>query len=103
MTPVEVAFWLGRRRPVGRQRRPVQDVGRDLRAAHRELAISEGDWAIFETHLEASHEALRIAAPERDEVRAFRRRSQGADRSSGSAGRLLIAEPAAGTGDGVHR
>jgi len=46
-------------------------VGRDMRAAHRDLGITAEDWSVFRGHLAASLDALRIADDEHQEFRAF--------------------------------
>jgi len=50
---------------------PARYTGRDMGEAHRELGITQEDWAIFWRHLESSLDALRIPQRERDEVEAF--------------------------------
>lgn len=50
---------------------PGQYIGRDLRSAHRDLAITADDWSIFQTHLGATLKVLRISDREREQIQAF--------------------------------
>lgn len=50
---------------------PLYYTGRDMRTAHEGMRISEGDWASFLGHVEATLDAFRVPRAERDEVVAF--------------------------------
>lgn len=50
---------------------PIRYNGRDMRSAHRDLAIDDSDWERFQQHLDATLQALRIDAAAGDEVVEF--------------------------------
>jgi hemoglobin len=50
---------------------PLYYTGRDMKASHQGMRISEGDWSAFLRHLNATLEAFRVPQVERDEVVAF--------------------------------
>jgi hemoglobin len=50
---------------------PMYYTGRDMKTSHKGMKISEGDWSIFLQHAGATMDALRVPAPERDDVVAF--------------------------------
>ena len=50
---------------------PMYYTGRDMKTSHKGMKISEGDWSIFLQHAGATMDALRVSAPERDDVVAF--------------------------------
>lgn len=50
---------------------PRYYTGRDMRTSHRGMRISEGDWAAFLGHLNATLEAFQVPRAERDDVITF--------------------------------
>jgi hemoglobin len=50
---------------------PLYYVGREMKMAHRGMAISEGDWQAFIEHVEATLDEFRVPPKERAEVLAF--------------------------------
>ena len=50
---------------------PLYYTGRDMKASHKGMKISESDWATFLGHLNATLTAFRVPQTERDEVVAF--------------------------------
>jgi hemoglobin len=50
---------------------PVYYSGRDMKASHKGMKISDADWAVFMKHLHATLDAFKIPAPERGELVAF--------------------------------
>lgn len=50
---------------------PVYYTGRDMKISHKGMKISEDDWSIFLRHAGATMDALRVPAPERNDVVAF--------------------------------
>ena len=50
---------------------PLYYTGRDMKTAHVGMRISEGDWASFLRHVEATLDAFRVPRAERDEVVGF--------------------------------
>ena len=50
---------------------PLYYTGRDMKVSHRGLKISEGDWAAFIGHLNATLAAFQLPPTERDQVVAF--------------------------------
>ncbi len=50
---------------------PMYYTGRDMKTTHKEMKISENDWAIFLEHAGATMKTLKVPAQECDEVVAF--------------------------------
>jgi hemoglobin len=50
---------------------PLYYTGRDMKVSHRGMKISEGDWAAFIGHLNATLAAFQLPPTERDQVVAF--------------------------------
>jgi len=50
---------------------PLYYTGRDMKVSHRGMKISEGDWAAFLGHLNATLEVFQVPRTERDQVVAF--------------------------------
>ena len=50
---------------------PVYYTGRDMKASHKGMNVSESDWAVFLGHLNATLEAFQVPQAERDAVVAF--------------------------------
>jgi hemoglobin len=50
---------------------PLYYRGREMATAHRGMGISEGDWAVFLTHVKATLEKFAVPARERGETLAF--------------------------------
>jgi len=50
---------------------PLYYTGRDMKTSHRGMKVSEGDWAAFLGHLNATLEAFQVPRAERDQVVAF--------------------------------
>ena len=50
---------------------PVRYVGRDMKAAHKGLGVSAGDWEIFRDHLRATLETCRVPEAERRDLTSF--------------------------------
>jgi hemoglobin len=50
---------------------PLYYTGRDMKTSHRGMKISDGDWAAFLGHLDATLETFRVPPAERSEVVAF--------------------------------
>ena len=50
---------------------PLYYTGRDMATTHRGMQISERDWAVFLTHVQATLEKFAVPAQERGEVLAF--------------------------------
>src|SRR3989449_9692125 len=50
---------------------PLYYTGRDMATVHRGMRISERDWAVFLTHVQATLEKFAVPAQERGEVLAF--------------------------------
>lgn len=50
---------------------PLHYVGRDMKTAHRGMAIDDRDWQIFLGHLNATLDTFGVPAGERAEVLAF--------------------------------
>jgi hemoglobin len=50
---------------------PLYYTGRDMKVSHRGMKISEGDWAAFIGHLNATLAAFQVPPTERDQVVAF--------------------------------
>lgn len=50
---------------------PLYYTGRDMKTTHKGMKISEGDWAAFFGHLNATLDAFQVPQAERDEVVAF--------------------------------
>lgn len=50
---------------------PMYYTGRDMKASHKGMKISEDDWSLFLRHAGATMEALQIPGQECDEVAAF--------------------------------
>ena len=50
---------------------PMYYTGRDMKASHRGMGISESDWSIFLGHAGVVMEALQIPQQECDDVAAF--------------------------------
>jgi hemoglobin len=50
---------------------PLYYTGRDMKVSHRGMKISEGDWAAFLGHLNATLAVFQVPPTERDQVVAF--------------------------------
>jgi hemoglobin len=50
---------------------PVLYVGRDMKTSHKGMRIDEGDWQVFQGHLEATLDAFIVPAAERADVLGF--------------------------------
>ena len=50
---------------------PVVYTGRDMKAAHAGLGISDSDWQVTAGHLSAALEKLHVPEPEKQEVLTF--------------------------------
>lgn len=50
---------------------PLYYTGRDMKTSHQGMRISEGDWAAFLGHLNATLEAFQVPQAERNEVVGF--------------------------------
>jgi hemoglobin len=50
---------------------PLYYTGRDTKASHKGMQISEGDWSSFLAHLNATLEKFQVTEKERGEVVAF--------------------------------
>jgi hemoglobin len=50
---------------------PLYYTGRDMKASHKGMQISENDWSTFLRHLNATLDAFSVPRAERDEVVAF--------------------------------
>jgi hemoglobin len=50
---------------------PLYYVGREMKASHRGMGISQSDWQIFQGHLECTLDHFGVPATERAEVLAF--------------------------------
>jgi hemoglobin len=50
---------------------PLYYKGRDMKLSHQGMRISEGDWAIFLKHADATLKAFNVPQAEYDEVVAF--------------------------------
>ena len=50
---------------------PVYYTGRDMKASHKGMRLSEADWSAFMTHLHAALDTFKVQEPERDELIAF--------------------------------
>jgi hemoglobin len=50
---------------------PVHYSGRDMKASHRGMRISDSDWAAFIEHLKATLDVFQVPQRERDDVVAF--------------------------------
>ena len=50
---------------------PLYYTGRDMKTSHKGMQISEGDWASFLAHLNATLEKFQVTEKERGEVVAF--------------------------------
>lgn len=50
---------------------PLYYVGRDMKTSHRGMGISESDWRLFLSHLEATLDGFAVSAVERAEVLGF--------------------------------
>jgi hemoglobin len=50
---------------------PLYYTGRDMKLTHEGMRISESDWTVFMTHLDATLAAFQVPQAERDAVVAF--------------------------------
>lgn len=50
---------------------PVYYTGRDMKTSHKDMRLSEADWAAFMQHLHATLDTFEVRPPERDELVAF--------------------------------
>ena len=50
---------------------PMYYTGREMKLSHKGMRISEGDWATFLTHADATLKAFNVPQAEYDEVVAF--------------------------------
>jgi hemoglobin len=50
---------------------PLLYVGRDMKTSHRGMGVSESDWHIFTSHVQATLDKFNVPAKERSEVLAF--------------------------------
>jgi hemoglobin len=55
---------------------PLYYTGRDMKASHQGMGISEGDWEAFIGHVEATLNHFRVPASERAEVLTFVERTK---------------------------